>query len=668
MATRILGPTGSRRRRRFLSVLPLAALAALILAVVSSATNTDLGQFEIDGNLTAATSDGSSEDWVNTANTGADSASAALKCVNGGPTCTATNIGEVTSVTDGSGVGTGQLFRDLLKVGDSSLGFTDDNTTFTNGDKETGPTGGVTNIQCPAGQPCTSDVPYNIVHGSVSPNKDDLFDVTTNTIVSGTNSELDLGMVRTNNNGSSHLDFELNRVNWLSGSTTGATCGSNTTGDANFKCPVRTEGDLLISFEINPDGTAAERFFVWDLPGGTDANGHGRGDVNCQGPLSGNENTCPWEEIQPPLASGTGTPTVLTSVNSAPIPAPPWGFKNPNGTPGLTIPTGGWFEAGINLSALGFPPSCPGFGIASAKSRSSGNSVTSALTDLAGPFPVDLNTCGKITIVKNTVPDAAQDFSYTTTGGLSPSTFMLDDDADATLSNTREYNNQAPGNYTVTETLPVSGYALTDLTCVVNHSESGSPTTASPSGGSATATSTITLGNLGVVTCTYTNTRQLGAIKVIKTSSKTGNPLAGAQFSVTGPNSFSTTLTTGADGTACVDNLPFGTYTVTETGAPPGFVIDDSSGHSVVVDNNALCSGDPYVGETTSFTDTPTSDIQVRFRDGGSGETHLGSGGISCNNTTGTTSLADTTGWDDTTTVTGVHAPTTITCTIDIDP
>src|SRR5262245_49403143 len=149
MATRILGPTGSRRRRRILLVLPLTVLAALILAVVSSATNTDLGKFEIDGNLTATTSNGSTEDWLNTANTGADSASAALKCVNGGPTCAATNIGSVTSVTDGSGLGTGELFRDLLKVGDSSLGFSDDTTTFTNGDKENGPTGGVTNVQCP---------------------------------------------------------------------------------------------------------------------------------------------------------------------------------------------------------------------------------------------------------------------------------------------------------------------------------------------------------------------------------------------------------------------------------------------------------------------------------------------------------------------------------------
>jgi hypothetical protein len=169
---------------------------------------------------------------------------------------------------------------------------------------------------------------------------------------------------------------------------------------------------------------------------------------------------------------------------------------------------------------------------------------------------------------------------------------------------------------------------------------------------------------------TALNLNTCGAIKVIKTSSKSGSGLAGATFSVTGPNGFSTTLTTGSDGTACVDGLPFGSYTVTETGAPTGYLIDDPAGRTVVVDNAASCSGNPYAGETSSFTDTPTADIQVRFRDGGSGETVLGQA-LSCTNATGTGSSADTTGWDDTLTVTGIHvdAPTvTVTCTIVIDP
>ena len=100
-------------------------------------------------------------------------------------------------------------------------------------------------------------------------------------------------------------------------------------------------------------------------------------------------------------------------------------------------------------------------------------------------------------------------------------------------------------------------------------------------------------------------------------------------------------------------------------------MIDDPSGVTVNVNNNAACSDTTYVGETSSFTNTPTADIQVRFRDGGSGETALDSP-LVCTSSTGTTSTADTTGWDDTLTRTGIEvdgsAVVTIVCTINIDP
>jgi hypothetical protein len=180
----------------------------------------------------------------------------------------------------------------------------------------------------------------------------------------------------------------------------------------------------------------------------------------------------------------------------------------------------------------------------------------------------------------------------------------------------------------------------------------------------------FTMAGAGNVTCLYINVQQLGAIKISKTSSKSGDGLAGATFSITGPGGYSNSVQSGADGTVCVDGLAFGGYTVTETAAPTGYVIDDPSGHSVTVDNNAKCSDSPYIGETTSFTDTPTADIQVRFRDGGSGETHLSPAPITCTNATGTTDTNNTTGWDNTTTVTGIEVDglVTVTCTIPIDP
>jgi hypothetical protein len=44
--------------------------------------------------------------------------------------------------------------------------------------------------------------------------------------------------------------------------------------------------------------------------------------------------------------------------------------------------------------------------------------------------------------------------------------------------------------------------------------------------------------------------------------------LAAAVFTITGPNAFSIDVTTGPDGTACVDGLSFGTYSVHESTPP----------------------------------------------------------------------------------------------------
>ena len=248
-----------------------------------------------------------------------------------------------------------------------------------------------------------------------------------------------------------------------------------------------------------------------------------------------------------------------------------------------------------------------------------------------------------------------------------PSSFTLNDkngvDPTAPITdgtaNTEHCASVPAGSYTVTEGAEPANFVLESLTCTADGTSTGSQDATNP------FQANITVNPGDTVTCTYTNQEQLGAIKISKTSSKTGNSLAGATFSITGPNSYSASVTTGSDGTVCVDGLSFGSYTVTETSAPTGFVIDDSSGHVVNVDNSANCSDSPFVGETTSFTDTPTADIQVNFRDGGSGET---SGTIACDNTTGTTSTTPATGWDSTNTVTGIHAPTTVTCTIVIDP
>ena len=343
-----------------------------------------------------------------------------------------------------------------------------------------------------------------------------------------------------------------------------------------------------------------------------------------------------------------------------------------------TLATQEFGEAGINLTAAGVIPagSCAPFGKAYAVSRSSGNSAQAQMKDLVGPANFSLNQCGTINIIKRTDPRGVdQNFSFTSniagsqlscTVDTTPAAFTLNDDAGVDNSaNTESCTNVPAGSYTVTEGSPdPTGFAFKSLNCTASTGSSGSQD------GTIAKQANITLAAGGTVTCIYVNEQQLGAIKVIKTSSKSGNGLAGAQFSVTGPNSFSTTLTTDANGEACVDGLPFGSYSVTETAAPSGYAIDDPAARTVVVDNNAECDDSPYGGESSSFTDTPLADIQVRFRDGGSGETELDSP-LSCNNATGTSSTADTTGWDDTLTVEDIKIAAnvvTVTCTIAIDP
>ena len=626
MLTDTVRTTRSRRSRVRSGLLAGLASTALVSGLLLTgsviASNSTQNNFEIEGDLQAGVFTGSSdptvagEDWVNAANTGADSPFAALKCTVG--SCAPANV------VDGSGAGTGELFRDGLKVDP-------DPTSFTGGDKEND----FSTVTTGAGGNLVSQTPWHIVAGSVPPNKDDLFDITTNTSIAGSNDELDLGMLRTNNNGSSHLDFELNRL-------PAAPCAA----DATKSCPQRTEGDLLISFEISP-GSITERFFVWDLPGGTDGGGHGRGGVECVGPLIGNEHPCPWEEIAPPLDSG-GIPNVRTAVNTSALPAQPWGNRLPSGAATTTIPVGGWFEAALDLDQLGFPPSCPGFGVASAKSRASGSSVTSALTDIAGPFPINLNTCGKITIIKDTVPDAAQNFNYTTSGGLTPSSFDLDDDADPALSNTQVYPNVTPGSYTVTEGA-LNGYVLTSLVCNSGGVQDGvNPYKAN-----------ITLGNGGDVTCTYTNTLQQGAIKISKTA-KNKNltppavgdpPQSGVVFSVSGHTG---TVTTGVDGTACVDGLSFGNHTVTET-VPTGYQVDGTNPRTIDVETNAICGSGNETAAT--FHNTPLTTITVSTNSlAGAGVTQSQ---VKC--------AAETTLVDTPHTTTGL-VPGTYMCTVVIDP
>ena len=117
-----------------------------------------------------------------------------------------------------------------------------------------------------------------------------------------------------------------------------------------------------------------------------------------------------------------------------------------------------------------------------------------------------------------------------------------------------------PGTYTVREKSAPEGYAL-----------------------SASSSSGVTVAAGTTTHVSFTNERITGRIRVVKTDSLTGKPLAGAAFSVTrltGPASDNAadigrvvaTITTNAQGIAETGLLPWGKYSVTETGVPDGYL------------------------------------------------------------------------------------------------
>ncbi len=117
---------------------------------------------------------------------------------------------------------------------------------------------------------------------------------------------------------------------------------------------------------------------------------------------------------------------------------------------------------------------------------------------------------GSIRVIKDAVPDSAQNFTFTRTGTGSPASFSLDDDADATLLNQRTWGLLVPGNYSVTETA-VSGWTQTSATCTGNN---GTPSNVNDDRN--LLPNAINLLPNELVICTFVNSSQPPKLKVTK--------------------------------------------------------------------------------------------------------------------------------------------------------
>jgi hypothetical protein len=373
-------------------------------------------------------------------------------------------------------------------------------------------------------------------------------------------------------NGTTNMDFEFNQ---------------STTLSSNGVTPVRTAGDVLIKYDLSQGGVnPVLGYHLWVASGACEANGA--------------KPPC-WDPVH--SLAGNFEGAVNTVVVTDPIP--------PNNPRDLSVRTFG--EAAINLTDSGIlaAGSCQGFGRAYLKSRSS-DSFTAALKDFIAPIPVNINNCGSITIVKDVNPEPdGSDFAFTSAG---LSNFSLDDDADATLSNTKVYSNQDAGSYTVTESV-TTGYDLIDITCSGDDNQViGTDSDADFTAGDTAVTIDLDAGEN--VTCTYTNEKD-ASITIIKDVNPEPD---GTDFAFTGLAGFS--LDDDAEATlsntkSALDQNP-GTYVIGEStnanytlktiscsGDDNQVIGTDSDADFTAGDTSVTIDLDPGENVTCTFTNEP---------------------------------------------------------------
>jgi len=250
--------------------------------------------------------------------------------------------------------------------------------------------------------------------------------------------------------------------------------------------------------------------------------------------------------------------------------------------------------------------------------------------------------------------DQSQGFDFTS-NTLGDGTFTLTPTGTGDAGKDSEtFSDLTPGTYDVSETVP-AGWNLVTATC-----DDGSDP------------SSIGLDAGETVTCTFTNEVERGAILITKTRKHAADGSgdhahAGVEFTISGGElaAGGVTVTTDANGEACLDDLLFGTYSVVEA-VPSGYASDDAD-KSVTVDTESEC--DDGNEATVSFSNTPLTDVTVSVNsqvDGGTAST------IQCTDSDGNVSNGSTEANGDGSLTVNDLLPTdptvTLTCTITIDP
>lgn len=399
------------------------------------------------------------------------------------------------------------------------------------------------------------------------------------------------------------MDFEFNHLS---------------TKSANGVTPVRSSGDLLIQYDLSNGGTHPTISISTWLTSGSAANCEASNKVPC------------WSTMTP-----LGGTDATGSINTSSIPA-----GESDGLGAQDPRTFG--EASVRLSSIFDPTKCESFGAAYLKSRAS-DTFSSALKDFVPPANVSITNCGSVKVIKT---DDLGD-------PLAGATFELYKD-NAPIGGSRGVEDTATGKTCSTGA---------DGTCTISDVLFGDywvVETVVPAGHEGAADQHVSVSDTTTVEVTFVDPRQRGAIMVHKSAkhaAAAGGEIdqAGVTFTIAGQ-----TAVTDANGNACVDNLLFDTYDVTET-VPSGYHAAGTTTKEVTVDNKASCAGDPYNGETVEFVNVPLTNITMSVDsqiDGGTASTIDCGGsatGSTGNNGDGSVSRNNL-------------EPGTYTCTVVIDP